>query len=112
MKKQLPKYFVIKRVKNNPLWIKYIEWLNKTYYQDWDGSYEAYYGYEGNMLYNGTNIFSNINMFKNNPTEITLEYWDKCVNGFQLPEKWCVKVGDPATKSVFDTKRLRWEFRP
>jgi hypothetical protein len=27
--KTLPEYFVIKRDENNPLWAKYIEWLEK-----------------------------------------------------------------------------------
>lgn len=32
---ELPKYFVIKRDASNPLWQKYINWLNETYETKW-----------------------------------------------------------------------------
>lgn len=85
--KKLPKYFVIKRVENNPLWDKYIKWLGETYIYYWEGNVNAYYGYDGKEVTWNNDISS----FSNNPTELTLEEWDEMVNGFTLPEKWCVK---------------------
>ena len=75
----LPKYFVIERDNSNPLWDKYIKWLNKEYNQDWDGV-AAFYGYNGTSAYNGTNCNKHSGDFKNNPELITLEYWNECVN--------------------------------
>jgi len=75
----LPKYFIIERDNSNPLWDKYIKWLNKEYNQDWDGV-AAFYGYDGTSAYNGTNCNKHPRYFKNNPELITLEYWNECVN--------------------------------
>jgi hypothetical protein len=54
--KKLPQYFVIKRQADNPLWVNYITWLNKTYNQRpiWLGDIYNYYGYDGNFKNNGT----------------------------------------------------------
>jgi len=83
--KTLPEYFIILRDATNPLWDKYIQWLYSTYSERWSGSEHAYYGYDGNCRahYKSTE-------FSNNPTIITLDYWNECVNGFQLPEKWYI----------------------
>jgi len=92
--KTLPKYFIILRDATNPLWDKYIQWLRETYKSPWTGAfYNYYYGYDGNTNnnYHGTDCYSNPQKFINNPTIITLDYWNECVNGFQLPEKWCIK---------------------
>jgi hypothetical protein len=40
--KTLPKYFVIKREKDNPLWGEYIQWLNKTYNTSWKGDLHVF----------------------------------------------------------------------
>lgn len=95
--KTLPKYFVIKKDKSNPLWEKYINWLNKTYIkfeqQYWNGKILDYYGYDGIESYKGgTNCWNCIDSLNNNPILITLEEWNECVNGFVLPEKWYVQV--------------------
>jgi hypothetical protein len=73
---ELPKYFAIKRDANNPLWNKYITWLNETYENNLSGDAFSYYGYDGFSA----NWFYNINNFKNPVTELTLEQWDSVVN--------------------------------
>lgn len=93
--KQLPKYFIIKNQFNSnqlQLWNKYIDWLNKTYSTNWAGdARDYYYGYDGNTHTNnnGTNYQFEIHLFKNNPTVITLEQWDECIN-----KKWCLHGSD------------------
>ena len=79
MEKKLPKYFVIKKDETNPLWKKYITWLNKTYNTYW-GSLFEYYGFDGSKCCGGTNAVDNIKYFENNPTLLTLEQWDEIVN--------------------------------
>lgn len=78
--KELPKYFAIKRQKDNPLWQKYINWLNDKYDARFRGKLhgknEAYYGYDGM-----TDCYSNIELFKNSPIVLTLEEWDDILNG-------------------------------
>ena len=98
--KKLPKYFVILKDGTNPLWDKYIQWLRTTYNAPWSGNLKWYYGYDGNSINNcGTNCWSAIKRFENNPTLITLEYWNECVNEFQLSEKWCIRV---STEEIFE----------
>lgn len=84
--KELPKYFVIKRDADNPLWKKYIYWLNKMYNQLWSGGVLAYYGFDGSLYNWGTNCYEDLSSFKNNPTLITLEECDECVNGVKKEE--------------------------
>jgi hypothetical protein len=80
---ELPKYFIIKQC-NDPLWGNYIKWLNKTYNVNYGGdSKDAYYGYDGNEFDNGTNFLLNKSHFENDPTEITLDYWNKCINNIK-----------------------------
>lgn len=97
--KELPKYFVIKRDESNPLWKEFYSWFKKQVTSGIEPSdcFE-YYGFDGagaktfhqDESWNGYNIENNIQNFSNSPTLITLEEWDECVNGFVLPEKWCV----------------------
>lgn len=95
-KKELPKYFVIHINKSNPLWFKYIDWLNKTYKVNYGGDCYTYYGFDGfDICNNGTKSSNFLEDFKHNPTLLTLEEWDSIVNPkqeFVLPEKWHVKV--------------------
>lgn len=84
--KKLPKYFVIKRDGSNPLWRKYIDWINKEYKQLWGGIVINYYGYDGSEYYGGTDCHNDLSSFKNNQTLITLEEWDECVNGVKQKE--------------------------
>lgn len=73
----LPPYFVIKRDETNPLWKKYIDWLNDKYDGNLNATNEnAYYGFDGDW-----NCEYGIKYFNNYPTLITLEYWNECVNG-------------------------------
>lgn len=78
---KIPEYFAIKRVEGNPLWKKYIDWLNATYGDTLYGLCNTYYGYEGQSEKNtGLNFHLHIRYFKNKPVELTLEQWDKIVN--------------------------------
>ena len=65
--KTLPKYFVIKKDENNPLWEKYLDWMNDKYGTNWSGNW-LYYGFDGNQEvdYNGTNAWDEIKLFQNN----------------------------------------------
>jgi len=98
--KTLPKYFIILRDATNPLWDKYIQWLNKTYNENWQGTVQAYYGYNGICTAGYT-----VAIISNNPTIITLDYWNECVNGFQLPEFWYVVVNKDNLTSL-----SKWRF--
>lgn len=86
---KLPKYFVVKQNRNNPLWQKYINWLNKTYRAANVGNSYEYYGYENGERQGGTNCYDEISDFKNNPTLLTLKEWDSIVNSktLQVGEK-------------------------
>ena len=91
---ELPKYFAIKRDANNPLWNKYIKWLNKKYNRNLSGDAQVYYGFGGENKYDSNFYSSSFSYFPNPVTEITLEQWDNIVNKkneFLLYEKWCVK---------------------
>jgi len=97
--KTLPKYFIILRDATNPLWGKYIQWLRTTYNAPWTGVLNEYYGHDDTKTL--THCHKRPDQFLNNPTIITLDYWNECVNGCsnkpQLPEKWCInfsKVSD------------------
>jgi hypothetical protein len=87
---ELPEYFAIKRDANNPLWKKYINWLNEKYNRALNGDAQnEYYGYDGYV-----NYYAALKSFKNPVTELTLEQWDNIVNKkdeFVLPEKWCLR---------------------
>jgi len=99
--KTLPKYFIILRDATNPLWDKYIQWLNKTYNENWQGTVQAYYGYNGICTAGYT-----VAIISNNPTIITLDYWNECVNGFQLPKKWCIRVSTDKINDAINSIRL------
>ena len=93
----MPEYFAIKRVEDNPLWQKYIDWLNTTYEKELEGCNDYYYGYDGISRSKETTCYRYIMLFENNPVELTLEQWDEIINKtmeeeFELPEKWCVRT--------------------
>jgi len=91
---ELPEYFVIKREADNPLWDKYIQWINSfkgcnidknksmdefisfdTYIEDWD-------------------CFNNLeHCKKTKPILITLEQWDSIVNKTQINMKQTLTLG-------------------
>jgi len=76
----LPEYFVIFRNANNPLWNKYIEWLNEKYNRTLRGDAQAYYGYGGKNLYNWDLCQYSLSDYCYLVTVITLEQWDNIVN--------------------------------
>jgi hypothetical protein len=92
----LPKCFVIKRDAGNPLWDKYIAWMNREYSVNWNGaSIDAYYGN------NGDNGYANCSAtLTNNPTIITLEQWNEATNEF--PEKWYIITTEENNETVCD----------
>ncbi len=70
-----PKYVVVERDKDNPLWEGFVEWLRDTYRQNYSVDGFLYYGYDGNPHYSGTNCYDDLKHFQNNPTLLTLEQW-------------------------------------
>lgn len=84
--KRLPKYFVIKRDASNPLWQKYIGWLTPNYCEIFNGQTWHYYGIDGSNPYNKANMCDKLSDFQNNPTLITLEEWNECVNEVKQEE--------------------------
>lgn len=94
-----PKYFIVKRDEHDPLWKEYIQWLNKTYNQNWAGGVWEYYGFDGRIRSNGTNAEDRVEFFSNDPTLLTLEQWDEI---FRKPEINPFVVGDKVYHHVFD----------
>jgi len=100
---KLPKYFLIKSDKNNPLWQKYIDWLKDEYGSRWDGTLNGYYGFDDNKMYkSGVGVYFSLENeeLSNDPTVITLEQWDKAVNGFT--EKWYIRTTKESNKTICD----------
>lgn len=87
---KVPEHFIVKRDNNNPLWDKFIKWLNYEYSCDWIGKVFNYYGHHIGAGVNGTNCYDKINTFSGNPILLSLEKWDSIVNGFTVPRKWCI----------------------
>lgn len=78
---ELPKYYVIKRDLDNPLWKKYISWINELNdNQNFLWSVRAYYWFDWSYWANWFSCENNIEDFLNNPTLITLEEWNECIN--------------------------------
>lgn len=109
--KTLPKYFAIKRDATNPLWKKYIDWLNENYESNWSGNENAYYG---NIYLNGKGNWQyDVSSLSANPIILTLKEWDEIINGFVLPKKWCIKQA--STEEVcewFRKKRHTYSANP
>jgi len=86
--KNLPEEFCIKYTVN-PLWRKFINWLNKEYNTGYDGFLQTnYYGItktiSGKIIgYNHGNQFAIV---------ITLEQWNNTLNSLShiLPNRWCI----------------------
>lgn len=117
----LPKYFVIETDEDNPLWNKYIDWLNEKYSQNWRWNVYSYYWYDWWINSNWTSGEDEISRFKNNPTVITLEQWatatwykksnDKTI---ELPdEKFCVQMTQEDTEKLSELfKDYNFSRRP
>lgn len=122
--KELPEYFTIRQDSTNPLWLKYIKWLNKTFKTNWGGdNYRSLYGYDGGLEFNGTQSFSSIRSFKNNPVEMTLVVWDEIVNKQEDQKRkwradfkciyWCVSTAGELNEVMeynHDIDDLRFNF--
>ena len=85
-KKSLPKYFVVERDETNPLWQKYIIWLNETYSESWGGDGYVYYGYDGGWANNGTGGYDNFTYFQNSPVLLTIEEWNEIVSNLNIEQ--------------------------
>ena len=84
--KTLPKFFAIKRDANNPLWMDYISWWNRTYDKSFSGDSNAYYGFDGKADY-----WYDLISFDELVEVITLEQWNECVNGVPVEMKKTIK---------------------
>jgi hypothetical protein len=74
--KEMPKSFVVKADTTNPLWKKYIKWLNNIYSKTFSGDcLEDFYGYDGNKCDNCSRLG-----YFDNPTILTLEEWNEIVD--------------------------------
>lgn len=91
----LPKYFAVYNSGYDPQWKEYIQWLNKTYNQDWNGDTSKYYGYDGSMSFNGTVHSDKLENFKNNPHifNSAKEFFETLnEEEFILPKKWAISA--------------------
>lgn len=88
---KLPKSFLVRFEKNNCLWSKYLKWLRDEYHVE--TNYLTFH------LGTCCGIESGVCITAEAPEAsrvldvpvIALEEWDRLVNGFVLPEKWCVE---------------------
>ena len=79
--KTLPRFFIIKRDDNNPLWRKYIDWLNQNSDSSFIyGNVGYYYGLQERVIRCIKD--QDLSMFP----IITIEEWDECVNGVKQEE--------------------------
>lgn len=70
----LPEFFAIKHDEANPLWGKYLEWLNDKYnkkFNGWNSFY--YYGYDGDAK------CEKYQYFHKDTTVLTLEQWNEMI---------------------------------
>lgn len=108
IKNTLPKYYVIKNI-GGELWKEYIEWLNEEFNHSFDGTSGGfYYGFNG---YNYPAYGKKLKHVKNSPTEITLEYWKKCITPQQnLKNKIMnVTITKEEAQSIIDIACGTWK---
>lgn len=75
---ELPEVFCIKHDSSNPLWDKYINWLNEKFNENYRGHFtDTYYGINNN---GGHGCYHNPITFGPTCKELTLEEWDSIVN--------------------------------
>lgn len=86
--KTLPKSFGIKRDASNPLWKKYVKWLNTKHNSVFNGMYPNYYGIDM------TGVIVALPHECSFDTILTLEEWDSIVNGWQPKKGEMVEVRD------------------
>lgn len=102
---KMPEYFAIKKVADNPLWQKYIDWLNTAYEKELEGCNDYYYGYDGISGSKEIACYRYIILFNNNPVELTLEQWDKIINKtmeeeFKLQKVWFIELTEENAELV------------
>jgi len=74
----LPRYWICQNDGSQLYKSNVINYLNKVYNQEWQGTYSGdYYGFDGSNEYNGTYTSSWLSSFKNNPVILTLEEFIK-----------------------------------
>jgi hypothetical protein len=91
---ELPEYFVIKREADNPLWDKYIQWINsfKGCNIDKNQSMNEFISFDTYIEY--WDCFNNLeHCKKTKPILITLEQWDSIVNKTQINMKQSLTLG-------------------
>lgn len=91
----LPKVFYIKANHANEHWKNYINWLNKTYKEDFNDDSNGYYGINTDQAASCEDYISS---FGKDVPEITLEQWNILLEGF--PEKWYIKCDSSTVKVV------------
>lgn len=78
--KVLPKEFCIKCAPENPLWQKYVKWLNEKFQKDYEGIHvDIKYGVIGQSTFSSY-------LGDPSPIEITLEDWNEAVEKYPLPK--------------------------
>lgn len=103
----LPQYWVVKCDTSHPDWRKVIDYLNKTYSQEWSGgNHGHYYGFDGNERYNGTDYWASLSDFKNNPTVLTIKEFVSLTN--QKTENM-VTIKREQLKSIHDIACTAWQ---
>lgn len=90
----LPKYYVIQRDTNNPLWWEYIKWINIKIGEDLTWDLYMYYWYDWTHLSNWFNCSNYLDVFENNPKLITLEEWNYYINNKPMENKWYMCIVD------------------
>lgn len=104
--KKLPKSFAIFRDENNPLWKKYIAWLNEKYDHDLNGQLSYYYGItKTSSKY--VNLYPNSDHFDQ---IITLEEWNEIVNGKQEKQNK-MEITRKQLKNIHDVACSTWKTR-
>jgi hypothetical protein len=91
--KKLPEYFAIKRNTEDPRWDEYIKYLNKRFGVSLDGTSTLYpyYGYGGPGDYMDM-YHTSPSGFSKHVSVLTLDEFFDIIDGFILPEKWCIKT--------------------
>ena len=106
------KKFLVRFDGDSPLWRKFQKWMKEEHQVEMD-SLCLPIGCCVGML-NDTAIF--VDNEEGNMTSapvITLEKWDRLVNGFVLPEKWCIKVNGSykVNPEVYKWRNMTWYQR-
>lgn len=70
----LPEYFYIKRDLNDPRWMKFIDWINGTYWTYFIWEICLYYGWDGYKWQKS--CWDDVSKFDHNPTLLTLDQWE------------------------------------